>query len=95
MAGSYHTELSDDDYIDPTFAKVKAELWIEYWKRTPGGKRTLRRIHKERIKSSNLAMQALLQRSPVNQPIDVQKLVDESLAIGKAMVAGFATEKLI
>ncbi len=56
---------------------------------------TRRRIHDERIDCSKLAMQALLQRGPQDQPIDVQKLVNESLAIGKAMVAGFAAERLI
>ena len=53
------------------------------------------RIHDERIKSSNLAMQSLIARYPHDQPIDVERLVKESLVIGKAMAAGFVEEKLI
>lgn len=56
---------------------------------------TRRRIHDERMECAKVALQALLQRQPVDQPIDVTRVVNESLAIGKAMVVGFVEEKLI
>lgn len=54
-----------------------------------------KRIHDERMECSKLAMKALIARTPHDQPIDLDRLVKESLTIGKALVVGFVEEKLI
>ena len=84
-----------DDVIDPAFAKLKSELMVEAWKNTPNGRKACRLIKQQRIECAKRAMQALIARTPNDEPIDVTRLVNDSLVIGKAMVAGFVEEKLI
>lgn len=86
---------ANDTSIDPAFEKFRSELMVEAWRNTPSGKKASRIIKQQRIETSKLAMLALIQRYPENEPIDVEQLVNNSLAIGKSMLVGFVEEKLI